>query len=530
MPSPTPAPRREGVARSAGIVAVATLGSRVLGLAREAVFAALFATTWVADAFVFAFRIPNLLRDFFAEGALASAFVPQFTEVGAKEGEERALTLARRTLGTLAAITGLIALLGIVFAPAVVSVVAYDVPASIEPLVVKLTRVMFPFLPLVAMAAVIMGVLNARSRYFLPALAPMFFNAVAVVGGLVLLGLGLEPEAAVTAWAALVLVGGAAQVLVQLPVVRAVGWRGGPLLDLRFRDPALRTIVKRMAPVVLALAATNLMILLTTALASRHEGWASSLNFAFRLVHLPIGLVGVALGTVVLSAGARARAASDEAGLEDLGRRALRLNAFLAIPAAVGLLVLAEPLVRLLYQRGEFGADSTTEVAHALRAYALGIVGYAGVKAAAPLFLARGDTKTPVRCSLLGLAVNAATALLLVGPWGHVGLAFAVAAGASVNFAALRLLAWRRHGTASFPGTAFLLRVGLAGAGMGALGLVARAAWPGGDLGAGSRALDAGLTLGVVGLLGLAYFGLAAVLGVSEGRDLLQRLRRRAPR
>jgi len=506
------------------------MGSRVLGLAREAVFAALFATSAVADAFVMAFRIPNLLRDFFAEGALASAFVPKFTEVAAQEGPERAIQLARRTLGTLAAITGLIAVLGIVFAPAVVSVVAWDVDPGDKPFVVQLTRIMFPFLPLVAMAAVVMGVLNARSRYFVPALAPMLFNVVAVVGGLIVWALGLPAETAVVVWSVLVLVGGAAQVLVQLPVARAVGWRGGPLLDLGFRDPALRSIAKRMGPVVLSLAATNLMILLTTGLASGQESWVSSLNYAFRLVHLPIGIVGVALGTIVLSAGARAHASEDGAALDDLGRRALRLNAFLSFPAAVGLLVLAEPLVRLLYERGEFTAASTAMTSDALRAYALGILGYAGVKAAAPLFLARGDTKTPVRCSLMGLAVNALLAFALVGPLGHVGLALAVAAGATVNFASLRWIAWRRHGATSFPGAPFLLRIAVAAAAMGGLGLVARQAWPGGDLGASSKALDAGLTLGVVGVLGVAYFGFCAWLGVSEGRELVQRLRRRAAR
>ena len=529
-PTPAPAPPREGVARSAGIVASATMGSRVLGLARESVFAALFATSGIADAFVMAFRIPNLLRDFFAEGALASAFVPQFTEVGAKEGPERAILLARRTLGTLAAITGLIAVLGIVFAPFVVSLVAWDVKPGEEPLVIHLTRVMFPFLPLVAVAAVLMGVLNARSRYFMPALAPMLFNVVAVVGGLVVLALGLPAETAITVWAVLVVLGGLAQVVIQLPVVRAVGWRGGPLLDLRFRDPALRTIAKRMGPVVLSLAATNVMILITTGLASGEQSWVSSLNYAFRLVHLPIGIVGVALGTIVLSAGARARATQSDAALDDLGRRALRLNAFLSVPAAVGLLVLAEPLVRLLYERGAFTAESTAQTAKALRAYALGILGYAGVKAAAPLFLARGDTKTPVRCSVLGIAVNVGLAFALVGPLGHVGLALAVAAGATVNFAALRWVAWRQHGPTSFPGLAFLLRIAIAAGLMGGLGVLARLAWPGGDLGAGSRTLDAALTLGVVAVLGLAYFGLAAALGVSEGRELVQRLRRRAPR
>ena len=523
---PTP-PVREGVARSASVVAAATLGSRLLGLAREAVFAALFGTRWFADAFVFAFRIPNLLRDFFAEGALASAFVPTFTEVATHDGPERAFALARRTMGTLLAVTGLLALLGIVFAPAVVAVVAWDVPAEVRPLVVRLTRIMFPFLPLVALAAVAMGILNARSRYFVPALAPMFFNVVAVLGGLGLLAAGLPMEEAVTAWAVLVLVGGAVQFAVQVPLLRSLGWRGRPELDLRLRDPALRQIVRRMGPIVRSVAATNLMVLLTTALASQQRGWASSLNFAFRLVHLPIGLIGVALGTVVLSAGARHAAAADPEGLEDLGRRALRLNGFLALPAAVGLAVLAEPLVRLLYERGAFTVASTQEVAEALRAYAFGVVGYAGVKASAPVFLARGDTRTPVRCSLLGLAVNAGTALALVGPLGHRGLAWAVALGATTNYLALRLSALRQHGRGSFPGVPFLLRVGAASALLAAAGTWIVAPWLLGDAAPHGGLRGALVTLGAVGLLAGLYLGACVLLGLEEVGHLGRWWRRR---
>ena len=355
--------QREEVARPAGLVSLATLCSRVTGLLREAVFAALFATRGVADAYIFAFRIPNLLREFFAEGALSSAFVPTFAEARAKEGEARAFRLAAHVMGTLAAVAGLLVLLGILFAPAIVSVVAMDANPELQPVTIRMTRIMFPFLLVIALAAVAMGVLNTYKRYFLPALAPMFFNVTAVVGGIVLLLLDLDALTAVTIWAALVVVGGAMQFLIQVPALRAVGLREWPTVDLRFRDPGLRQIVRRMGPVVLSLTATNVMLVITTILASRGEGWASSLNYAFRLVHLPIGLVGVALGTVLLAAGARRSAAADGAGLDDVVRRGLRLNWFLALPAAAGLFVLSEPLVRLIYERGAFGPDSTARVA-----------------------------------------------------------------------------------------------------------------------------------------------------------------------
>ena len=521
--------RSGSVARSASRVSLATLCSRVLGLFREAVFAALFSVTWVSDAFVFAFRIPNLLRDFFAEGALASAFVPAYTEVREREGPERAFLLARRTLGTLGFVTLLLAGLGVLFAPALVNVIAWDAPADVQPLIARLTRIMFPFLPLVALAAVLMGVLNAAGRYFIPALAPALFNVAAVAGGVVLLFVDTDVETKVVAWSALVVLGGLLQVLVQVPAARRVGLRGAPMLDLRFADPALRLIVRRMGPVLLSVAATNIMLLITTALASRGEGWASSLSYAFRLVHLPIGMIGVALGTVLLAAGSRAFVTEDAESLDRLGRRTLRLNAFLALPAAVGLYVLADPLVAMLYQRGQFDAGDTAAVAIVLRAYAPGIVFYAGIKAAAPLFLARGDTRTPMLCSLLGIAAHLAVALLAVPHVGVRALAWAVAVGAAVNFLLLRWHAWSRTGKVSFPGMRFWARLSLATA---LMGLLAWTAQQTGWVQAGASAHPGGALrlLVTVALAGVAYFGVAAWLGLDEARDVAAWLRTKARR
>jgi len=519
----------EPVARPAGTVSAATMCSRVTGLLREAVFAALFATQGVADAYVFAFRIPNLLRDFFAEGALASAFVPTFAKTRADEGDERANRLAGRVFGTLGAAAAGIVLLGIVFAPAIVNVVAMDAGPDVKELTVRLTRVMFPFLLLMVLASVAMGILNTHRRYFLPALAPMFFNVVAVLGGLVLLVAGFDVVTAITIWSLLVVVGGALQFLVQVPALRALGVRARPEVDWRLRDPGLRTIVRRMGPVVLSLMATNIMLVITTILASRMEGWASSLNYAFRLVHLPIGVVGVALGTVILAAGARRSAVRDDAGLDDVVRRGLRLNWFLALPAGVGLFVLAEPIVRMIYERGAFGADSTERVAEALRYYAGGIVFYAGVKAAAPAFLARGDTRTPMLCSLLGIAVNLVVAFGLIDTLGFRALALAVAAGAAANYALLRLLGRRRHGRAEALGGAFLGRCLLASGLLGAAGYGVAALWLSGDAAVSSSWWHALRTLAAVGALGLLYFLVADRLGLEEGAWVRRRfLGRRA--
>ena len=504
------------------------MGSRVLGLAREAIFAAIFATTKVADAYFFAFRIPNLLRDFFAEGALSTAFVPTFAEAREQEGERRAFELARRVFGTLATYAALVALLGIVFAPAVVAVVAPQAPADMRPHTVLLTRIMFPFLVVVALAAVAMGVLNTYRRYFMPAIAPAAFNVVLVAGGIVLLLVGGEAKNSLLWWAVLVVLGGLAQLLVQVPSLRRVGLKGRPTVDLRFSDPYVRQIVRRMGPVVLSVAATNIMLVITTALASREEGWASSLNYAFRLVHLPIGIIGVALGTVLLAAGSRKSALKDHAGVDALIRRGVRLNWFLALPAAVGLFTLSGPIVRLIYERGMFEQASTEQVARVLRWYAGGIVFYAGIKAAAPHFLSRGDTKTPMLCSLAGIAVNLAVALSFIGSLDIGALALAVAAGASTNYVLLRILGVRRYGRASLPGWGFLGRCMIAAGIMGLGGWAVSTYWlveGDGPLGF----VSAARTLLTAAALALFYFGIAALLGIPEARVIGSRSRRRQP-
>lgn len=526
-PSPTPAtgpaagPPPERVAAAAGRQSLATLVSRLTGLLRETVAAALFGLSATSDALVFAFRIPNLLREFFAEGALSSAFVPVLARARREEGEARANLLARRVLGTLTVVTGAVTLLGIAFAPEVVAFVAPEADAALQPLTVSLTRVMFPFLMLASLAAAAMGVLNTQRRYVVPALAPAAFNVVAVAGGVVLLAAGVPEVPALHVWAWLVVAGGLAQVLVQVPSLRAVGYRGLPQPDLAFRDPLLRTIARRMGPVVIGLAGTNVMVLITTMLASREAGWASALSYAFRLVHLPIGLVGVAIGTVLLAAGARRAAEGDAAGLDDLVRRGLRLSWFLALPAALGLLVLAEPLVRLVFQHGRFTAAAVADTAEALRWYAVCVVGYAGVKAGAPVFLARGDTRTPMVCSLAGIALNLAVALLLVGPLGFRALALAVGAGTGLNFLLLRQIALRRYGPGSAPGLPFLVRVGLAGAAMGLAGWALVDLWPGGH-GPGRLA-----TVLLVPVLAAVYFLAAALLALPEAAWVRARVLRR---
>lgn len=509
-------PVREGVGRPAAFVSVATLSSRIAGLARESLFGALFGVHPAADAFVIAFRIPNLLRDLFAEGALSSAFVPTFSKVRAERGDGAAISLARTVVGTLVAATGALALIGIALSGPIVDAIAGGASEAVRAMAVPLTRIMFPFLPLVALAAVFMGVLNSNRRYLVPAYAPVAFNAVAIVGGVILLRAGLHAEAAVTGWAVCVLLGGFAQAAVQWPAVRAAGLRGAPRVDARFRDPDLRTVVRRMGPSAISLAGTQLMIVVTTALAAGQAGWVAGMNYGFRLIHLPIGLVGVALGTVSLAAASRAFASGDAAAVDDVIRRGLRLNLFLALPAAIGLCVLAEPVVRLVYERGAFDARATDLAVDAVRAYGLGIVFYAGIKVAAAAFHARGDMRKPMTASLVGIGTNLAIALVGTRVLGFAALPLATAVGSVVNYAILRVLDRRLRGGGASPGGRFALAVVGAASVLLALTfaaskfLLAR----GGPAGHG-LALVGGLLVTIAGGA-VAYFTVASRLGIEE--------------
>lgn len=506
---------REEVARPAALVSLATFSSRIAGLVRESMFAALFGIHQAADAFVVAFRIPNLFRDLFAEGALSSAFVPTYARVRAERGAEAGFRLARTVLGTLLAVTGTLALLGIVFARPVVDAIAFGASEDRRALAVPLTRIMFPFLPTVAVAAVWMGVLNSHGRYLVPAFAPVAFNLASIVGGAILLLLGWDVEAAMVGWAAFVLLGGLAQALCQLPSARRVGLVGTPRVDLAFRDPDLRTIVRRMAPVAVALAGTQVMIVVSTGVAMSHEGWVSGLNYGFRLIHLPIGLVGVALGTVSLAAASRRAAAGDVTGLDDVIRRGLRLNVFLALPAAVGLAVLSEPVVRLVYERGKFDRAATGLAVDAVRWYAAGIVFYAGIKVAASAFHARGDTRRPMNASLCGIASNLAVAVAGTAWWGFPALPLATAAGSAVNYGLLRAFDRGRAG-ATAPGRAFLAKVVAATALLGGVAF-AGGRWILARDGAFGHGLPllAGTAL-VIGASSAAYFVAAHGLRIEE--------------
>ncbi|HEX7124424.1 MAG TPA: murein biosynthesis integral membrane protein MurJ [Thermodesulfobacteriota bacterium] len=527
------APPSRGLARAAGLVSLATSISRVLGLAREVVFAALFGASAgpAADAFTVAFRIPNLLRDLFAEGALSAAFVPTITRTLARDGREAARRLASAVFSGIILVAGGVALLGMfvsgplarLFAPGFAAV-----PGKLE-LTAGLTAVLWPFLPLVALAAAAMGLLNACGRFFLPALAPALFNVGMIVCAVALAplmpGIGLPPIYAMAVGA---LVGGAGQFLVQWPALRAESV--SPRVVPRFwAHPGVREIARLMAPATVGLAATQVNLLVTTVLASSlAQGAATWLTYAFRVIYLPIGLFGVAVGTAAAPAAARAAAAGDPRALARTVADGLRLVAVLTLPAAAGLLALADPVVALLYERGAFLPADTAATAAALRAYALGLTAYSAVKVVVPAFYALGVPHVPVQVSFAAVALNIAASLALRGPLGHVGLALAVALTATFNVAALLVGLRRRVGpiggrrVAAGVGLALAASVLMAAASVG----IHRAALSGVDalIGAAAPALApwgrAAALLVAIGASAALYLGLCTVFRLDEAADL----------
>jgi len=439
------APAR-ALARAAGPVSALILLSRLLGLVREQVFAALLGAGLHADAFQIAFRIPNLLRDMFAEGALSAAFVPTYARVLKEGGRAAAHRLASRLLTLLGALMGVLVAAGLVFAGPLVSFLAPGfeaVPGKSE-VTVLLTRVMLPFLPLVSFAAVAMGMLNAEGRFGMPAFAPAMFNVVAVLWGAGLWALGWEPALVALGWALGTLVGGAAQLAVQVPPLRASGWSFVP--EWSPGDSGIRRIAGLMGPATAGLAAVQVNIFVNSIFASHEPGAVSWLQFAFRVLYLPIGIFGVAVGTVAMSGLARRAAEGDIPGFRATLAQALSIVTFLSVPATAGLMVLAVPIVRLIYERGAFSVHDTASTAAALVVYSLGLVAYTSVKVLAPAFYALGTPRVPLYASGLAVATNLAVNLLGYERFGFRAVALGASLGSLVNAAVLLASFERRTG------------------------------------------------------------------------------------
>ena len=463
---------QQRVTRSAGIVSIAVMASRLLGLVREKVIAYYFAAGVGGDAFYAAFRIPNLMRDLFGEGALSKAFVTTFTATELEDGEEAAWRLASRVFNATFLLLTLITVVGILAAPAIVDLIFtgkgfQEVPLdpsehfgfdSKRDLTVYLTQIMFPYLILVSLAAVTMGLLNSKGKFGLPASASSFFNVGSLIVGV--WGYYLAPSFDLhrtTGMAVGVLVGGALQFLIQVPSMRRVGFHYQPLLS--FRDDRVRQVMRLIGPAILGVAALQVNVLVNSIFASEGVGWLTWINRAFRLMHLPIGVFGVAISTVALPNLAKLVTEGDIEGFRRSFSYALRLTFLLTVPASIGLMVLAEPICRLIFEGGQANPLDTQQTAVALFYYAFGLCGFSAVKIATDGFYTFNNTRTPAVVSLCAVGLNIGLNYLFIYRLGfdHRSLALSTSCTITLNFLTLLFLLHGKAGGLGLSGLWLLL-------------------------------------------------------------------------
>lgn len=428
---------QDKITRSTGVVSSATFLSRILGLVREQVFAYLFGAGFATDAFIAAFRIPNLLRDLFAEGALSSAFIPVFTDHLTNQGKQKAWELANLILNLLLIAVSVIVILGIIFSPFIVKLIAPGFADEMgkQELTTLLSRIMFPFLLLIALAALAMGILNTFRHFGVPALAPAVLNLGMIAGGIFLSPLFDPP---IIGMALGVLLGGFGQMAVQLPSLWKIGFKYRFKIDLG--NPGVKRILLLMAPATLGLASTQVNIFVNTLIASLlPQGSVSYLNYSFRLMQFPIGVFGVAVATVTFPVISAFAAKKQTGELLETFSSSLKLVFFLTIPSAIFLAVASQTIISVLFQHGRFTFTDTLATSQALIFYCIGLFAYSSVRLTASTFYSMGDTKTPVKTSVVAVTVNVVLNLLLMYPLGFRGLALAASIAAMTN---LFLLLW----------------------------------------------------------------------------------------
>jgi len=432
------------ISRRVGTVSFFTFISRILGLTRDVVLAWAFGATRVADAFYVAFRIPNMLRRLVAEGALTIAFVPVFTE-NLKESRRDARQAASVVFTYLSIFLVAITILGVLFAPWIVKLVAWgfsEVSEDKYELTVYLTRIMFPYILLISLVALAMGILNSLKRFAAPAASPILLNLGIIFGALVLDKFFDVPAEGLAIG---VIIGGICQLALQIPFLVKEGML--PRLDFNWRHPALRGLLVLMIPAAFGAAVYQFNVLVITFLASfLPDGSVSYLWYADRVSEFSIGIFSIAVATAVLPTLSDHAAKKDMESLKTTMNFGLRLALLIDIPAAVGLYILALPIVRVLFERGEFTDATAVATAGALIFFAFKIPFVSGARNLVPGFFALKDAKTPVYTSLVAVIVNAISAYLLMGPMAHRGLAFALVISSAVNLALLLFMFRRKVG------------------------------------------------------------------------------------
>ena len=444
------------VARAAGVVGAATMLSRIFGFLRDMVVAAFFGAGLTTDAFFVAFRIPNMLRRLLAEGSLTVSFVPVFTEYLNRRSKPEALELANIAFTLLSIVLAVVSVLGVLLAPLIVTVMAPGFSRSPEQyeLAVFLTRFMFPYIFLISLVALCMGILNSLRHFAAPALSPVVLNLCMIIAALSLRDFFREP---ITALAVGVMAGGVLQLAMQWPFLVRLGVNLKPAFA--FRHPGIRQMALLFLPAFFGAAIYQINIFIGTILASLlPTGSVSYLYYADRVVELPLGVFAIAVGTAALPS----LSGQVAQGLTEEFKRtisfSLRLILFVTIPATVALIVLREPIISVLFQRGHFGADATALTAQALLYYALGLWAFSTIRVIVSAFYALQDTKLPMRAAAVALVVNVAASVILMIPLRHGGLALATSIASAANVAILAVVLRRRIGP--FLGSAFLPSLG----------------------------------------------------------------------
>jgi putative peptidoglycan lipid II flippase len=444
-----PVSEQKAMTRAAGVVGIWTTLSRVLGFARDMVIALFLGAGPGADAFFVAFRIPNLLRRLFAEGALSAAFVPTFVDILNRRGRTDAARLARIVFTFAAMALAVVTLTGIALSPWLVRVTAPGFLGDLSKfgLTVELTRIMFPYIFFISLVALASGVLNSMGHFAAPAAAPVVLN-LTMIGGVVVFTtvFGFAPYYSLS-WG--VVVAGILQLLLQIPFLIGMGVRVRP--DFHFADPSLKKIGVLFVPAAFGGAVYQINVLIGTILASMlPQGSVSWLYYADRVVELPLGVFAIALGTAILPSMSRQASNGDMSGLTHSVAFGLRLIAFFTIPASVALIVLNVPIIALLFQRGAFTAADTIPTANALFWYTVGLWAFSGLKVVIQAFFSLKDTRTPLWVSMGAVAVNLVAGLLLMGPMAQGGLALATSLAAAFNLLVLFGILVKRLG--GFPG------------------------------------------------------------------------------
>lgn len=506
---------------------IGTAISRVLGLMRESVFAYLFGAGMTTDAFNAAFRIPNLFRDLFAETALSAAFIPALTSAKQK-GKEQQNLLASNVFNILVIVVGITVVLGIIFSPYIVKVIAFGfgaVPNKLN-LTACLTATIFPFLLFIAFAAWAMGYLNTEQEFFIPSLAPAFFNVLSIATPIILyaylVNRGIEP---IFGMGIGVTLGGLMQFLIQIPRLHKKGFRYR--LYVNFKDPGFKKIITLFIPVAMGLAASRINvtvdIFLISLLAERSMTW---LNYAFRIMHLPLGLFGIAVGTVALPTISKYVVQEKHAEAKTTLFDSLKLVFFLTISSAAIIAFLSHPITRLIYERGKFTPFDTDATTQALILYIIGIPFVAGIRNVAALFYAYKDSKTPMYASFVAVGVNVILNLVLMRIIGFRAFPLSTTISSFLNLAILFYFLPRKIGKFRLlPLVKYFVLLGIAACAAGLAAMVIH------DFlvnAIGITFINQILNLLISGILALAiFYSLCLILGLGEAKDYMKRLLKR---